>query len=294
MLRVFSHPGLARLVASFRWREGAYFVLEYASRGDLHTQVPPAVSAHSPLHRCRARCRYSCRHGGPVTCGGLHTERVCLRSDVCVCVFPHPCAQITSMGSLDDASTRFLIGEVVAALGSIHDAGFVYGDLKPENIVLTTTGHAKLTDFGAVRPLTGASCCTVHGGDCLRLLVPRDGALGVASRCVREHASCAVAASLGLCAVHAGFWCGPLVGCVQSRRGGWWRPRETQSASCAAVTGGPSWRPLQGPLPSLLGVLHPPLWPPPPALVAPPQSLRWLPRMRPQFLPLTPWPTRRA
>ncbi len=63
--------------------------------------------------------------------------------------------QITTMGSLDEASTRFLIGEVVAALSSIHDAGFVYGDLKPENIVLTTSGHAKLADFGAVRPLTG-------------------------------------------------------------------------------------------------------------------------------------------
>jgi serine/threonine protein kinase len=63
--------------------------------------------------------------------------------------------QITTMGSLDERSTKFLMGEVVAALSSIHDKGFVYGDLKPENIVLTTTGHAKLTDFGAVRPLTG-------------------------------------------------------------------------------------------------------------------------------------------
>ena len=60
------------------------------------------------------------------------------------------------MGSLDEGSTKFLIGEVVAALASIHDAGFVYGDLKPENVVLTATGHAKLTDFGAVRALTGA------------------------------------------------------------------------------------------------------------------------------------------
>lgn len=64
------------------------------------------------------------------------------------------CHQITKMGSLDEASTQFIIGEVVAALKAIHSAGFVYGDLKPENIILTSSGHAKLTDFGAVRPYT--------------------------------------------------------------------------------------------------------------------------------------------
>ncbi|CAM9104545.1 unnamed protein product [Discosporangium mesarthrocarpum] len=38
-LQVLSHPGIARLVSSFRWRDGAYLVLEYASRGDLHTHL---------------------------------------------------------------------------------------------------------------------------------------------------------------------------------------------------------------------------------------------------------------
>jgi serine/threonine protein kinase len=78
---------------------------------------------------------------------------VCVRACLVRTCLP---GQITTMGSLDEASTRFLIGEIVSALESIHNAGFVYGDLKPENIVLTTSGHAKLTDFGAVRPLTGA------------------------------------------------------------------------------------------------------------------------------------------
>lgn len=39
ILRLAAHPGIARLVASFRWREGAYLVLEYAKFGDLHGQV---------------------------------------------------------------------------------------------------------------------------------------------------------------------------------------------------------------------------------------------------------------
>ena len=33
----------------------------------------------------------------------------------------------------------------------MHEAGFVFADLKPENVLLTGAGHVKLTDFGAVR-----------------------------------------------------------------------------------------------------------------------------------------------
>lgn len=37
ILRTLSHPGISRLVSCFRFRDGAYLVLEYASGGDLHT-----------------------------------------------------------------------------------------------------------------------------------------------------------------------------------------------------------------------------------------------------------------
>ena len=40
---------------------------------------------------------------------------------------------------------RFVVGEVVAALRSVHELGFCYGDLKPENILLTEIGHAKVS-----------------------------------------------------------------------------------------------------------------------------------------------------
>ena len=39
VLRKMEHPSVARLVASFRWRDGAYLVLEYAAKGDLFTQI---------------------------------------------------------------------------------------------------------------------------------------------------------------------------------------------------------------------------------------------------------------
>ncbi|KAL7542086.1 hypothetical protein ACHAXR_011506 [Thalassiosira sp. AJA248-18] len=99
ILRIFSHPGISRLISSFRFRDGAYLILEYANRGDLHSVL-------------------------------------------------------SKSGSLDHDSTRFVIGSVAAALWSIHERGFVYADCKPENILITETGHIKVTDFGGCRPVT--------------------------------------------------------------------------------------------------------------------------------------------
>ena len=39
VLRQLTHPGISRLVASFRWKGDVYLLLEYASRGDLHTAL---------------------------------------------------------------------------------------------------------------------------------------------------------------------------------------------------------------------------------------------------------------
>ena len=39
VLRQLAHPGISRLVASFRWKGDVYLLLEYASRGDLHTAL---------------------------------------------------------------------------------------------------------------------------------------------------------------------------------------------------------------------------------------------------------------
>eukprot|EP00392_Amoebophrya_sp_AT5.2_P001157 g1159.t1 len=109
ILKHLSHPNICRLVSAFRWRDGAYLVLEYCSQGDLHSYV-------------------------------------------------------LNQGALSAmASFLFTAGEIVAGLTAVHEQGFAFGDMKPENVVITASGHCKLTDFGGARALTEDAQAKLQG-----------------------------------------------------------------------------------------------------------------------------------
>ncbi|MFF4020948.1 protein kinase [Streptomyces sp. NPDC001843] len=62
-------------------------------------------------------------------------------------------------GPLDETGVRALAASIARTLADIHAAGFIHRDLKPQNIVLTSTGP-RVIDFGIARPEHGLTLTT--------------------------------------------------------------------------------------------------------------------------------------
>jgi len=66
-------------------------------------------------------------------------------------------------GCLSEEAARFYAACVVQTLDHIHSHGYIYRDLKPENLMLDTSGYLKLTDFGFAKRLVDARTYTMCG-----------------------------------------------------------------------------------------------------------------------------------
>ena len=60
-------------------------------------------------------------------------------------------ALIAEHGPLEPAEAAWVGAQVADALGAVHEAGIVHGDIKPGNVLITDDGVAKITDFGVSR-----------------------------------------------------------------------------------------------------------------------------------------------
>uniref|UniRef100_A0A3Q2NU31 Citron Rho-interacting kinase n=1 Tax=Fundulus heteroclitus TaxID=8078 RepID=A0A3Q2NU31_FUNHE len=54
----------------------------------------------------------------------------------------------------DESMAQFYLAELIEAIHTVHQLGYVHRDVKPENILIDRTGHIKLADFGSAAKLT--------------------------------------------------------------------------------------------------------------------------------------------
>ncbi|KAG2449010.1 hypothetical protein HYH02_005764 [Chlamydomonas schloesseri] len=66
---------------------------------------------------------------------------------------------------LSEEETRFYMAETILAIESIHKAGYIHRDIKPDNLLLTRDGHVKLSDFGLCKPVDVQALPTLAEGE---------------------------------------------------------------------------------------------------------------------------------
>jgi len=57
-------------------------------------------------------------------------------------------SQLIRYDRFSEDITRFYLAELVLAVESIHNCNYIHRDLKPDNILIDSRGHIKLSDFG--------------------------------------------------------------------------------------------------------------------------------------------------
>jgi serine/threonine protein kinase len=65
----------------------------------------------------------------------------------------HTLADLIARGPLPQPMVRTVLTEVLAALAAAHQAGILHRDVKPGNILFTSSGMAKVADFGIAKTI---------------------------------------------------------------------------------------------------------------------------------------------
>jgi serine/threonine protein kinase len=65
--------------------------------------------------------------------------------------------RISSRGPLEPGVAASLALQITEALSAAHECGVVHRDIKPQNVLLTATGGAKVADFGIARAASAAT-----------------------------------------------------------------------------------------------------------------------------------------
>ena len=77
-----------------------------------------------------------------------------------------------AQGPIPQTTVRKVLGDVLVGLGAAHAAGILHRDIKPGNVVFSSTGDAKLADFGIAKTAESGVTATGHVLGTLAYLSP--------------------------------------------------------------------------------------------------------------------------
>ncbi|GLY89685.1 serine/threonine-protein kinase [Actinoallomurus iriomotensis] len=75
-----------------------------------------------------------------------------------------PSGSLADQGMLPPGQAARLGVQIADALEAVHGAGFIHGDIKPGNVLVTEDGRSKLADFGTSRAIHAEMTLTETGG----------------------------------------------------------------------------------------------------------------------------------
>ncbi|MCU0878831.1 MAG: serine/threonine protein kinase [Pirellulaceae bacterium] len=126
----------------------------------VHPQWAADTLARTLLER-EARVSREVRHPRLVTVLADHSD-----ADPPYLVAPYlegaSLRQVIACGPRSLAQSLSITRQLAEALAALHDAGWLHGDVKPENVRLAPSGHATLIDLGLARVLGSTECLTEH------------------------------------------------------------------------------------------------------------------------------------
>mmetsp|Transcript_20712 Transcript_20712/g.26395 ORF Transcript_20712/g.26395 Transcript_20712/m.26395 type:complete len:919 (+) Transcript_20712:103-2859(+) len=122
------------------WNSHLFFVMDYCSGGNLHEMM---IRQHQHRYKLLNASDFHLCLWNAGTGKGLDLP-------LSIAEIKNPNIQRSSFG-LPFTYVRFILAEIAQVLLYLHESGYVFRDLKPQNVMLHGDGHIRLGDFGIAK-----------------------------------------------------------------------------------------------------------------------------------------------